>query len=304
VTKGVLVVIVGATGVGKTAVSLTLARELDCAIVSCDSRQIYRELHIGVASPSPEQLAQARHYFIGTHSIEEHYSAGQFETDALEIIQQELTVRRSVLMVGGSMLYADAVCKGIDAIPNIDSMLRAELQQFYHTEGIEAVRRKLWLLDRKYYGEVDLKNAKRMLHALEVCITTGKPFSELRTQQVKQRPFKIVKIGLNMPREELYAGINSRVLCMMEQGLEQEARALYGKRHLNALNTVGYKELFAYFDGNISKEQAVEKIQQNTRRYAKKQLTWLRRDTEIQWFHPQDEASILTCLKTALLDFD
>ena len=288
-----LFVLLGATGVGKTDISILLAKKLGCSIISCDSRQIYRELKIGVASPSDEQLQQVKHYFIGSRSIEEHYSAGQYELDALPIIESEIAQNGSALLVGGSMLYIDAICKGIDDIPDILPETRKSVKELYEKEGIEGVRMLLKTLDYQHYKEVDLKNVKRMLHALEVCMQTGKPFSEFRKNTVKPRSFDIVKIGLNCEREKLYERINLRVLKMIEQGLEQEAFNLKDKRHLNALDTVGYKELFAYFDGEYSLERAVELIQRNTRHYAKKQLSWFNRDKSINWFDIAEQEKIL-----------
>lgn len=291
--RGKLFVVVGPTGVGKTDISLTLAQLLDSAVISCDSRQIFREMKIGTAAPTEAQLRQARHFFVGCRSIFEPYSAGQFELDAVPLIEAEIARAGNALLTGGSMLYADAVCKGIDDLPTIDAETRREVADFYARQGIEGVRRKLRLLDPEHYAEVDLKNAKRMLHALEVMQMTGKKFSDLRTNQTKRRTFDIVKIGLNRPRAELYDRINRRVLQMLDDGLEQEARSLYAHKELNALNTVGYKELFNYFDGVWTREHAIGMIQQNTRRYAKKQLSWFGRDKEIRWFHPDDERGIM-----------
>ena len=292
-----LFVIVGPTGVGKTDISLQLAKLLGCAIFSCDSRQMFRELKIGTAAPSEKQLQAATHFFIGNKSIFETYSAGQFELDAIPMIESELKRTENTLLVGGSMLYVDAICKGIDDIPTIDPQIRQDILDFYKQEGIEGVRRKLKLLDPLHYQEVDLMNVKRMLHALEVCTMTGRPFSELRTQSIKKRSFKIVKMGLTRPREELYERINQRVLQMMDEGLEAEAHQFYPYKALNSLNTVGYKELFNYFDGIWTKEFAINMIQQNSRRYAKKQLTWFNRDKEIHWFHPQQTDEIITFVK-------
>ena len=288
-----LFVLLGATGVGKTDISILLAKKLGCSIISCDSRQIYRELKIGVAAPSDEQLQQVKHYFIGSRSIEEHYSAGQYELDALPIIEREIAQNGSALLVGGSMLYIDAICKGIDDIPDILSETRQNVKELYEKEGIEGVRMLLKTLDYQHYKEVDLKNTKRMLHALEVCMQTGKTFSEFRKNTAKLRSFDIIKIGLNCEREKLYERINLRVLKMLEQGLEQEAFNLKDKRHLNALDTVGYKELFAYFDGEYSLEQAVELIQRNSRRYAKKQLSWFNHDKSTNWFDISEQEKIL-----------
>lgn len=291
-----LFVILGPTGVGKTDLSIEVASMLGTSVISCDSRQIYRELSIGVASPSPEQLAAVKHYFIATRSVDEHYSAGQYELDALPIIESEMAANGCAVMVGGSMLYIDAVCRGIDDIPTIDEELRRSVRRIYDEQGIEEVRRRLRLLDPQHYAEVDLRNVKRMLHALEVCYQTGQPFSKLRTGGVKRRSFDIVKIGLDCPREVLYDNIDRRVLKMIQQGLEQEVRSVSDKRHLNALNTVGYKEMFAYLDGEYDLDRAIELIQRNTRHYAKKQLSWFKRYGDVQWFSPYDRQRILDML--------
>ena len=291
-----LFVILGPTGVGKTDLSIEVASMLGTSVISCDSRQIYRELGIGVASPSPEQLAAVKHYFIATRSVEEHYSAGQYELDALPIIEREIAANGCAVMVGGSMLYIDAVCRGIDDIPTIDEELRRSVRRIYDEHGIEEVRRRLRLLDPQHYAEVDLRNVKRMLHALEVCYQTGQPFSKLRTGSVKRRSFEIVKIGLDCPREVLYDNIDRRVLKMIQQGLEREVRSVNDKRHLNALNTVGYKEMFAYLDGEYDLDRAIELIQRNTRHYAKKQLSWFKRYGDVQWFSPYDRQRILDML--------
>lgn len=291
-----LFVILGPTGVGKTDLSIEVASMLGTSVISCDSRQIYRELSIGVASPSPEQLAAVKHYFIATRSVDEHYSAGQYELDALPIIESEIAANGCAVMVGGSMLYIDAVCRGIDDIPTIDEELRRSVRRIYDEQGIEEVRRRLRLLDPQHYAEVDLRNVKRMLHALEVCYQTGQPFSKLRTGGVKRRSFDIVKIGLDCPREVLYDNIDRRVLKMIQQGLEQEVRSVSDKRHLNALNTVGYKEMFAYLDGEYDLDRAIELIQRNTRHYAKKQLSWFKRYGDVQWFSPYDRQRILDML--------
>ena len=291
-----LFVILGPTGVGKTDLSIEVASMLGTSVISCDSRQIYRELSIGVASPSPEQLAAVKHYFIATRSVDEHYSAGQYELDALPIIESEIAANGCAVMVGGSMLYIDAVCRGIDDIPTIDEELRRSIRRIYDEQGIEEVRRRLRLLDPQHYAEVDLRNVKRMLHALEVCYQTGQPFSKLRTGGVKRRSFDIVKIGLDCPREVLYDNIDRRVLKMIQQGLEQEVRAVSDKRHLNALNTVGHKEMFAYLNGEYDLDRAIELIQRNTRHYAKKQLSWFKRYGDVQWFSPYDRQRILDML--------
>jgi len=261
---------------------------------------MFRELKIGTATPSEKQLQEATHFFIGNKSIFDTYSAGQFELDAIPLIEAELKRTQNSLLVGGSMLYVDAICKGIDDIPTINPETRQDVLDFYKEEGIEGVRRKLKLLDPQHYQEVDLMNVKRMLHALEVCEMTGRPFSDLRTQSVKKRSFNIVKIGLTRPREELYERINQRVLHMMDEGLEDEARQFYPHKQLNSLNTVGYKELFNYFDGIWTKEFAINMIQQSSRRYAKKQLTWFNRDKEIHWFNPEQEEEILSFVQSHL----
>lgn len=292
--RGTLFVVVGPTGVGKTDISLEMAHFLGCGIVSCDSRQMFRELPIGTAAPTATQMADVQHYFVGNRSIFEPYSAGQFELDAVPTIEAEIAHTGHAMLVGGSMLYADAVCRGIDDLPTIDDETRRSVTDFYAQNGIEGVRRKLRLLDPQHYAEVDLRNVKRMLHALEVIEITGRPFSEQRTHQVKQRSFDIIKIGLTRPRPELYERINRRVWQMLDDGLENEARALYPHRQLNALNTVGYKELFNYFDGTWTRDHAIEMIQQNTRRYAKKQQSWFNRDSAIRWFHPDDTSEIMS----------
>lgn len=282
-----LLVLLGPTGVGKTAVSLALARRFNAPIVSSDSRQIYRELPIGTAAPTAEELAVAPHYFIATHSVTESYSAGQYELDALKLIEEELFPKHPVVILsGGSMMYVDAVCKGLDDIPSIDDSVRNFWQEEYRVKGLSYLQEELFRLDPEHYHKVDLLNYKRVLHALEVCTQTGRPYTELRTGKAKQRSFTIRKIGLNRPRPELYERINRRVDQMMELGLTEEARKVYPYRHLNALNTVGYKELFAYFEGAWPLEIAIDMIKQNSRRYAKRQLTWFNRDPEIEWHHP------------------
>lgn len=282
-----LLVLLGPTGVGKTAVSLALARRFNAPIVSSDSRQIYRELPIGTAAPTAEELAVAPHYFIATHSVTESYSAGQYELDALKLIEEELFPKHPVVILsGGSMMYVDAVCKGLDDIPSIDDSVRNFWQEEYRVKGLSYLQEELFRLDPEHYHKVDLLNYKRVLHALEVCTQTGRPYTELRTGKAKRRSFTIRKIGLNRPRPELYERINRRVDQMMELGLTEEARKVYPYRHLNALNTVGYKELFAYFEGTWPLEIAIDMIKQNSRRYAKRQLTWFNRDPEIEWHHP------------------
>ena len=283
-----LVVLIGPTGVGKTELSLDLAEKLHSPIISCDSRQLYKGLPIGTATPTREQLQRVKHYFISTLDLTDYYSASQYEEDALTLISQLHISHDTLLMVGGSMMYIDAVCKGIDEIPTVDENLRKELFELYETEGLTPIRNQLKLLDPVFYHQVDLKNYKRVIHALEVCLMTGKPYSSLRTGTKKERPFKIIKIGLKRDREELYERINRRVDEMMENGLLEEARSVYPLRSLNSLNTVGYKELFQYFDGHWTLEFAIEKIKQNSRIYSRKQMTWFKKNEEIAWFFPSE----------------
>lgn len=278
-----LLVIVGPTGVGKTETSLRLAERLECPIVSCDSRQIYREIPIGTAAPTADELARVKHYFIGTHSLEEDYNAGQYERDAIALLNELFQLHEVVVMTGGSMMYIDAVCKGLDDIPTTDPQLRAELQAEYEQKGLAWLQTMVEWLDPEYYRSVDRLNAKRLLHCYEVCRTTGRTYSELRKGQRQERPWRVVKIGLNREREQLYDRINCRVEVMVANGLEQEARAVYSMREKNSLQTVGYREMFRYMDGELTREEAVALIQQNSRHYAKRQLTWWRRDNEIHW---------------------
>ena len=283
-----LLVLVGPTGVGKTEVSLQLAERLKSPVVSSDSRQIYKQMAIGTAAPTDEQLRRITHYFVGMLDPENYYSASQFEEDAIPLIEALLETHSFVVMSGGSMLYIDAVCRGIDVLPTIDKMLRKEIHDLYQREGFDAIRSRLKMLDPVFYNQVDLKNPKRVIHALEVCLMAGKPYSSLRTNPRKERSFNIVKIGLTRNREELYLRINQRVDKMIEEGLIEEARNLYPKRHLNSLNTVGYKELFDYFDGNCTLDFAIEKIKQHSRNYARKQMTWFKRDEDIKWIDLSD----------------
>lgn len=292
-----LIVLLGPTGVGKTDLSIEIARHFHTSIISCDSRQIYREMRIGTAVPSREQLAAVPHFFIHTLSVKDYYNSWQFEQQALDKIRELHLKVEVVLLVGGSMMYIDALCKGIDDIPTIDPELRAQLMNRMETEGLEAIRELLKKLDPVFYTQVDLNNAKRVLHAVEVCMMAGKPYSSLRTNQPKKREFDILKIGLNREKAELYERIDKRVDSMLEEGLEKEARTLSSLRNLNPLNTVGYKEFFAYFDGEIDYEEAVRLIKRNSRRYAKKQLSWFRRDTDIHWFHPDEKENIFRLIE-------
>ena len=288
-----LVVIQGPTGIGKSKLSLRIAQHFNTEIVSADSRQLFKELSIGTAVPPPGDLQAVPHHLIHSHSVQEDLNASRFETEALDIIGHLFTRHQVVVMTGGSMLYVDAACKGIDDQPNADPEIRRKIMNEFEEHGIEHLRMKLKQLDETYYRQVDLKNPKRLIRALEVCLMTGKPFSSFRKETTKKRPFRILKIGLNTNREKLYERINQRVEQMMNEGLEEEARQMYPLRHLNPLNTVGYKELFAYFDGETTLEKAVELIQRNSRHYARKQLTWLRKDAEIHWFEPDQEKEII-----------
>ncbi len=283
-----LVVITGPTGVGKTAVAIRLARDLGTEIVSADSRQIFRDIPIGTAAPTAEEQAAVRHHFVGILGLDDYYSAAQFETDALATIDRLFESHDYVVMCGGSMMYVDAVCKGIDQLPTISAEVRSLVARRYEEEGAESMLAELQRLDPAYYEQVDRNNLKRVVHAIEICLQAGRPYSELRTGAVKERPFRIVKIGLNLPRPQLFDRINRRVEMMIEEGLIEEARRVYPLRHLNSLNTVGYKEMFAWFDGTMDYDTAVARLQKNTRVYAKKQLTWFAKDPTMHWFSPTD----------------
>lgn len=285
-----LVVITGPTAVGKTALTIDIARHYGIPVINADSRQIYRELKIGTAAPTDEQLRQAPHYFVGTKSIQDYYNASMYEQDVLAIIEDSTSTVN--VLSGGSMMYIDAVCNGIDDIPTVRDDIREEMKRRYAEEGLEALCEDLRRLDPEHYAIVDRKNHRRVIHALEICYQTGQTYTSFRTQTKKERPFRVVKIGLNREREELYNRINARVDQMMDDGMLEEASGLYDLRHLNALNTVGYKELFDYMDGKWSLEEAVERIKGNTRRYARKQLTWFKRDPEVRWFHPDEIEAI------------
>ncbi len=285
-----LIVILGPTGVGKTDLSIDIANHLQCPIISADSRQIYKGLTIGTDAPTQEQLQRAKHYFIGSLSIDDYFSASQYENKVIELLADLHKSHNNVVMTGGSMMYIDAVCKGIDDIPSIDPFLREQLLEQYQKEGLDPIRMQLKLRDPIFYDQVDLKNHKRVIHALEVCIMTGKPYSSLRTNKVKERPFEIVRIGLKRPRHLLYERINARVDQMIERGLVEEALRFYPYKHLNSLNTVGYKELFMYFDGECTLEFAIDKIKQHSRNYARKQLSWYNRSDDIHWIDLSDKS--------------
>ena len=288
-----LFVLLGPTGVGKTELALKIATLLQSPVINADSRQIYRHIPIGTAAPTPEQLAIAKHYFVATHELDQYYSAAEYEAQVMELLPTLFQTTSNVLLTGGSMLYIDAVCNGIDDIPTVDAETRTLLQQRLQTEGLDALCAELKLLDPVHYNRVDLKNPKRIVHALEICYMTGRPYSSFLNQTNKERPFRIVKIGLNRPRPELFERINQRVDQMLEQGLEAEARSVYHLRHLNSLNTVGYKEMFKYIDGEWDLAMATEKIKRNTRVYAKKQLTWYKKDPDVHWFHPDETEAII-----------
>ncbi|HOP04682.1 MAG TPA: tRNA (adenosine(37)-N6)-dimethylallyltransferase MiaA [Tenuifilaceae bacterium] len=292
-----LIVLLGPTGVGKTSLSIQLSNALDAPIVSADSRQFFREMKVGTAAPTERELNQATHYLIGNKSITERYSCGMFELDALNTLEIIFQEHKSALLVGGSMLYIDAICKGIDDFPTPDPELRKTLENQLKNEGIDSLRSQLKILDPEQYNNIDLKNPQRILKAVEVCLQTGRTYSSFLTQPQKVRPFGIVKIGLNRPREELYSMINQRVDKMIENGLVEEVKGLYKYRNHNALKTVGYREIFDFIDGKISLDEAVELIKRNSRRYAKRQLTWWGRDNEITWFHPDDEECILEFMR-------
>ena len=295
-----LIVLIGPTGVGKTELSLRLAEHYHSCIVSADSRQLYADLKIGTAAPTPEQLQRVKHHLVGTLQLTDYYSAAQYETEVLKLLDTLFTKQDTIVLTGGLMMYVDAVCKGIDDIPTVDAETRQLMLHKYETEGLERLCSELKLLDPEYYKVVDLKNPKRVVHALEICYMTGKTYTSFRTQQKKERPFHIVKIGLTRDREELYERINRRVDMMIEDGLIEEAKQVYPYRTLNSLNTVGYKEIFKYLDGEWTLPFAIEKIKQNSRIYSRKQMTWFKRDEEIRWFHPEQETEILEYLRSVI----
>ncbi|MBO4690348.1 MAG: tRNA (adenosine(37)-N6)-dimethylallyltransferase MiaA [Paludibacteraceae bacterium] len=284
-----LVLIQGPTGVGKTELALRVAEHLGCPIINCDSRQIYREIPVGTAAPTAAEQARVRHYFVGTHSVDEDYSAGQYERDVLSLLDSVFKEHDVAILTGGSMLYADAVCKGLDDLPCVSSEVRDCVSHGFEQGGLAWLQDEVQRLDPDYWQIVDRQNPARLRHCIELSIVAGKPYSSLRTNNSKERPFRIVKVGLDRPRAELYARVNERVRQMMADGFLEEAKAVYAKRKLNSLQTVGYKELFGYLDGDYDLERAIELIQQNTRHYAKRQLTWLRRDKDIHWLDARDE---------------
>lgn len=298
-----LIVLLGPTAVGKTEVSLLLAEHLGCPIVSADSRQMFRDIPIGTAAPTPEEQSRVVHHFVGTLALEDYYSASRYEAEALAVVEGYFSSHHSpILLSGGSMMYIDAVCKGIDQMPDINDDIRLALKLDYAERGLQPLVEELRQRDPLYAAECDLCNHVRVIHALEICRQTGQPYSSFRTNTTAQRPFRIIKIGLDRPREELFSRINQRVTAMVEQGFIEEARCVSPYRHLNSLNTVGFKEMFHYIDGEWPLDFTLDRIRKNTRVYAKKQLTWFRRDPQIQWFHPDDINNILQYVDAALAE--
>ena len=283
-----LIIVTGPTGSGKTDLSIQLARQLGCEIISADSRQLFRDIPIGTAAPTQEQLDAVRHHFVGTLGLDEYYSAARYEEDVMKLLPQLWAKNDKAIMCGGSMMYIDAVTRGIDELPTVSDTVRAHVMQLYQDEGIEGIRLMLRNLDPDYLAEADPSNHRRLIHAIEICLEAGAPYSSLRTGVVKHRDFNIITMMIDYPREQLFDRINRRVEAMMEQGLEQEARKVYHLRHLNSLNTVGYKEMFAWFDGTMDRDTAVARMAKNTRVYAKKQLTWLKRNPDVIRLSPEN----------------
>lgn len=292
-SKHNLIVLVGPTGVGKTELSLNIAEAYNSPIISADSRQLYSDLKIGTAAPTAEQMKRVKHYFVGTLQLTDYYSAAQYEMEVVKVLDSLFQEKNTILLTGGSMMYVDAVCKGIDDIPTIDNDTREMMMEKYEKQGLEQLCNELKLLDPEYYSIVDLKNPKRVIHALEICYMTGKTYTSFRTGNKKERPFNIIKIGLSREREELYERINKRVDIMIEEGLIDEVKSVYEHKNLNSLNTVGYKEIIKYLDGEWDLQFAIEKIKQNSRIYSRKQMTWFKRDEEIKWFHPDNVKEIM-----------
>ena len=295
-----LVVLIGPTAVGKTETSFAIAGHFGCPIISADSRQMYSGMEIGTAMPTQEELARHKHYFVGQLTPGDYYSAARYEEDVLALLEKEFPHHPTMLMSGGSMMYIDAVCNGIDDIPTVDDDTRRMIIEKYEREGLEQLSRELKILDPEYYNTADIKNPKRVMHALEICYMTGQPYSSFRKQTKKERPFNIIKIGLRREREELYERINRRVDIMIEQGLVEEVKKFHHLKEHNSLNTVGYKEIFKYLDGEWSLPFAIEKIKQNTRIYSRKQVTWYRKDEDIAWFHPGNTSDIIAHIEKEL----
>ena len=291
--RNTLIVLLGPTGVGKTNISIDIASYFGCEIISADSRQFFHEMKTGTAMPSQEQLEKVKHHFVGFLSVRDYYSSNRFERDVLALLPSLFDNNNRVLLAGGSGLYINAVCEGIDDIPDVDIRIREKYNRKYKEEGIMILRMELKLLDPVYYASVDLKNHKRIIRALEICESTGRPYSSFLKKTAKKRGFEIIKIGLQRPREELYRRINERVDEMIEDGLEEEAASLFELREMNALNTVGYREFFDFFEGRISRDKAIELIKRNTRRLARRQMTWWSKDKDIKWFHADDYNGII-----------
>ena len=293
-----LIVIVGPTGVGKTALCLEVAERLGTFIINADSRQIFRDIPIGTAAPTAEEQKRVKHFFVGKLHINDYYNASMFENDVIELLDKLFGEKDNIIMSGGSMMYVDAVCNGIDDIPSVDEKIRRQVIYMYETQGFEVIKSELKKLDPEYFDVVDKNNPKRVIHALEICLSTGKTYTSFRTYKKKERPFRIMKIGLYRERAELYSRIDRRVDEMIAQGLVEEARAMYPHRTLNSLNTVGYKELFDYFDDKCTLEDAVFKIKCNTHKYCRKQLTWFKRDKDIRWFSPENVEEIINYINS------
>lgn len=291
--RGTLIVIGGPTGSGKSALAVEIAKHFGAPIISTDSRQVYRNMAIGTAQPTTEELAAVKHYFIADREVEDDFNCGRYEVEALALLDKLFAEYEYVVAVGGSGLYIQALCSGMDALPEADEKIRVELKQRLEQEGLDSLVGELQRLDPAYAEVVDKCNPARVMRALEVCISTGRPYSEQRSGTITERPFNIIKIATDMPRDILYERINRRVDIMVEKGLVEEVRNLYPKRELNALQTVGYRELFDYFDGKCSMKDAIELIKRNSRRYAKRQMTWFRRDEEFRWFAPSDMEGII-----------
>ena len=288
-----LIVIVGPTGVGKTALCLEVAERLGTFIINADSRQIFRDIPIGTAAPTAEEQKRVKHFFVGKLHINDYYNASMFENDVIELLDKLFGEKDNIIMSGGSMMYVDAVCNGIDDIPSVNESIRQQVKSLYEADGLDIIKEKLKKFDPEYFEIVDKNNPKRVIHALEICLSTGKTYTSFRTNTKKERNFRIIKIGLNRDRDELYSRIDKRVDLMIENGLIEEAKQMYPHKELNSLNTVGYKELFNYFDGKCTLDEAIFKIKSNTHKYCRKQLTWFKRDKDIHWFNPDNVEEII-----------
>ena len=293
-----LIVITGPTGVGKTKLCLDIAKHYSCEIINCDSRQIFKEIPIGTAAPTVAQQQLVRHHFVGTLALDEYFSASMYEEQVCKLIEESRS--ENYILSGGSMMYIDAVCNGIDQLPTVRDDIRELMKKRLECEGLEVLVKELQKLDPEHWKVVDKKNPRRILHALEICHQTSLPYSSFLKKEKNKRPFNVIKIGLIRPREELYERINDRVLVMIEEGMVAEAQKVYPMRHYNSLNTVGYKELFEYIDGNISLDEAITKIQSNTRKYMRKQVTWFKRDQDIKWFNPSETKEIIKYIDCSL----